>query len=130
MENCQRVGYPFIDDAAVEEKREPDGTVKSISAIHPSTYATIMEFKRDPSRGEPSSVETNDSFLVYLPYFPFLMKTRWILSLESLKSLGKALRKEFTRAKNDTREKGNGTSDATEATRWIIMLNVIIRTLP
>ena len=42
------VGYPFIHDdddaAAVEEKkREPDGTVES---IHPSTYATIMEFKK------------------------------------------------------------------------------------
>ena len=42
-------------------------------------------------------------------------KTRWILSLESLKSLGKALCKGFTQAKNDTftREKGNGTTTKT-----------------
>ena len=40
-------------------------------------------------------------------------KTRWIFSLESLKSPGKALCKGFTQAKNGTfttREKGNGTT--------------------
>ena len=55
VENYQRVGYPFIHDDAVEEKkREP------VESIHPIiAYATIMEFKKN---GEPSSVETNNDF--------------------------------------------------------------------
>ena len=47
-------------------------------------------------------------------------KTRWIFSLESLKSLGKALCKGFTQAKNGTfttREKGNGTT-TTKTPPW------------